>query len=142
MKNISPSRVLLFILIGFFGAVAQADATDVNQSGDIAVNKGEPGQAKRTLNLSLEQLSAEEQATTNGADTLLTEKERQLMENLKPVEVESNPFVAKKKHEEGVSMSGSMLTEETELDSKPSLQAGKDYLDSVHGAKVDLGVKF
>ncbi|OMH38758.1 hypothetical protein [Motiliproteus sp. MSK22-1] len=142
MKNSNSSRILLFILIGFFGAAAQADGVDANQSGGIALGKGEPGQAKRTLNLSLEQLSSEEQAAATGADALLTEKERQFMENLKPAEVESNPFVAKKKHEEGVSMSGSMLTEEAERDSKPSLQAGKDYLDSIHGAKVDLGVKF
>ncbi|MCW8886987.1 MAG: hypothetical protein OQK12_17310 [Motiliproteus sp.] len=97
-----------------------------------------------SLNLSVENLPVEDGNKADLDQTpLLSDTERQAIENLKiKPEEKKTVQLPQKTAESSTDIGASLITEESQMDPQDPIGSGKNYLDSVDGAKVDMKLKF
>ena len=102
------------------------------------------------LNLNLQQITAENEQTTDQENNLLLDKNQQLIDNLSAsatdLSASNTPTlednIGQQNSQDSLSIGGSVMTEKNSLNETAPLTLGKGYIDSIDGAKIDLKVDF
>ncbi len=141
LPSLSPSKLLFSVTLVVISPLAVSE-TSLNSQDSI--QSALSNQTSSKLDLSVGNLSAESGDSLKQEQTeMLSSNQRQALENLK-IAPKQNPVESQVKKQNGSEpvIGGSVMTEANQNDSLDPIETGKNYLDSVDGAKVDVDLKF